>query len=409
MYDLAVHGLTYSHGLRTMWVYVSEGRISAVSREPKGRVGVTIKLEPNQVLLPAATDLHVHLRDWKQAAKESVASGTMSAIAGGVTTVAEMPNTEPLINSTDLVEKRVELLRRDSYADFALHAGAPDDLSEIRRFRQAGAFAVKLYAKDLGRFKEIAALVRDCGLRLAVHAEDPSLVGGSREPKAELSAVNQILNQTEPRVGVRFAHISTSSAVSAVIRARRSRELKRTTLEVAPHHLFMTSRNANRRIGRASVVRPPLRSAANVCKMVRLLKAGAFDFYATDHAPHTKDEKYSQRPAPGFPGSDFAFPLLLSKTEDFALTCRLYCENPARYLGIRKGVISVGYVADLTILERGAWTIKPSRFVSMGRVTPFKDDVLHYRVATVIKEGELAYEQGRLKRPPVHLVGEPAQ
>ncbi len=402
MFDLTIHGLVFSKTLARRWVYVADGKIAGVSSERKGPARSTIELEPGEILLPAATDLHVHLRDWKQTSKETVATGTMSALAGGVTTLAEMPNTDPRVGSAEMVSKRIDLLQHESYVDFALHAGVPDDAGEVRKFRKAGAFAVKFYPQDLRRIRELAPLIHDQGLKLAVHAEDPSLIGTSDEEEAEPRAVDKVLEELRDYPDVRFAHVSTSSAAEAII-TKRSPNL---TIEAAPHHLFMTRERAESRIGLASAVRPPLRSASDSSKMLEFLSRGLLDFYATDHAPHTSREKSSPKPAHGFPGLEFAFPLILTETNDLALSCRVFCENPARYLGIRKGRIATGHLADMVVMRKGSWTIDPSKFISKGRVTPFQNERLDYSVSMVIKGGELVFDNGKMRRTPARLVSE---
>src|SRR6267143_3007538 len=171
MFDLAIHGLVFSETLSRRWVYISDGRIAGISSDRSGPALSTLELEPGEFLLPAATDLHLHLRDWKQASKETVATGTKSALAGGVTTVAEMPNTDPRIGSAEMVSKRIELLQKESYTDFAVHAGVPEEAREVRMLRNAGAFAVKFYPHDLARIRELARPIRDHGLMSVVHAE----------------------------------------------------------------------------------------------------------------------------------------------------------------------------------------------------------------------------------------------
>jgi dihydroorotase len=344
----------------------------------------------------------VHLRDWKQASKETVATGTKSALAGGVTTVAEMPNTDPRNGSAEMVSKRIELLQKESYTDFAVHAGVPEEAREVRMLRNAGAFAVKFYPHDLARIRELARPIRDLGLMSVVHAEDPTLIDTADEEEAEPRAVHKVLEDLGEYANMRFAHISTSSAVAAII----SRKPSNLTIEVAPHHLFMTREVAKSRIGRAYIVRPPLRSATNCRKMLGFLQKGLLDFYATDHAPHTKNQKYSPKPAPGFPGLEIAFPLMLTKTNDIALTCRVFCENPARYLGIQKGRIAAGYFADLVVMRKRNWTIDPGKFISKGRITPFQGEQLHFSVVRVLKGGEVAFDGGELKKAPARLVTE---
>ena len=146
----------------------------------------------------------------------------------------------------------------------------------------------------------------------------------------------------------------------------------------------MDGRTTMVRIGEASKVNPQLRSQANSRAMRGLLKEGFFDFYASDHAPHTLNDKLTKG-APGFPGLELALPLFLTKTENVALLCRMFCEAPAAYLGMKKGRIASGYSADLVVLSRRRWRVNPADFVSKARVTPFAGEEMRFAVDQVLR------------------------
>jgi dihydroorotase (multifunctional complex type) len=401
LYDLAIHGKVFVDGLAERWVLIRGSRIAKVSSEPLGKASATIELDPGQFLMPSATDVHVHLRDWSQTEKETVETGTKSALAGGVTTVAEMPNTMPKLETAELVAARVALLGERSFADFAVHASAPSEKTEISRMKRSGAFALKLYPPDLRRFASLQKGAVAAGMKVAVHAEEESLTGTVRSAEAERVAVGEILAQVGQDSQVRLAHLSTKEAAIAAVAARKTH--KGLTIEVAPHHLFMDRRTAESRIGVASKVNPQLRTRANANAMRRLLEDGQFDFYATDHAPHTEDEKLTKG-APGFPGLEIALPLFLTKTDDLSLACRMYCERPAAYLGLKKGMIRPGYQADLVIMTRRSWKVDPRKFVSKGRVTPFAGELLSFGIDQVFMGGSTVYHEGRFFKRPAQLV-----
>lgn len=395
MFDLLVRGRIFSGELREGTVYIKDGKIAKVTSDDTGKADEKVRLRSNQLLLPAATDLHVHLRDWNQSHKETVESGTKAALAGGVTTVAEMPNTDPRLNTAERVKRRIKLLREKSYVDFAVHAGVPERVRELEEMQAAGSFAVKIYPQEVARFREVARAAAKLGMKIAVHAEENSMVGTGKESLAERECVRGLLPLIERNMDVRFAHISTESATT-LINQRREQGFN-LGMEVSPHHLFMTKLLSESRIGLASSVRPPLRNAGNVRKMISFLKRSAFEFYATDHAPHSRKQKFTGKPAPGFTALEFAFPLLLTK-DRVARVCKMYCENPARYLGIPKGLIERGYEADLVVFSKRSWIVDPSKFVSLGKVTPFEGDRVGYSVDTVFKGGKVAYERNRFQR-----------
>jgi dihydroorotase len=404
LFDLAVHGKTFLGKLTDAWVFIQDGKIALVSNGPAGKASATLELDNSQFLIPAATDLHVHLRDWSQSEKETVETGTKSALAGGVTTVAEMPNTVPKLESARLVEARADLLREHSYTDHAIHAAPPKSPDDFMRIREAGAFALKLYPPDLPRLKPILKHAASAGLRVVVHAEESSMVAPYESAGAEPAAVNKILGQVGRSANLRFAHVSTPTAAEAIAATKRTHH--NLTIEVAPHHLFMDAPTATERVGAAAKVNPQLRSRSSARAMVRLLREGRFDFYATDHAPHTVDDKLAKG-APGFPGLEIALPLFLTKTNDLALVCKMYCEAPAAYLGLKKGVIAPGYSADLVVVSRRNAIIDPESFVSKGRVTPFGGEELHYAVDQVFLRGSSVFNRGRFFKRPTKLVRGP--
>lgn len=398
MFDLAVYGRVC--GGPKSWVSVEEGMIVRVSRERAGKSAAEMVLSDSQFLMPAATDLHVHLRDFAQKKKETVETGTKSAIAGGITTVADMPNTDPKVDSARMVEKRVDLLRSDSYTDFALHAGAPDSPQEVAKMHAAGAFALKLYPPELGGFHELLKETSRAGMKMAVHAEEFVLIGTESAPLAEGVAVRKILQQVGQRSDVRFAHVSTADGASEIARARRI--AGRLTMEVSPHHLFMDEEMADKRIGVTKKVNPSLRSRSNSVKMRRMMLRGIFDFYASDHAPHTVEDKFQG--SPGFPALEFSLPLFLTKTDDPELVARMYCEAPATYLGLRKGRVRKGYTADLVVVGRRDWKIDPEKFVSKGRVTPFAGETMRYAIDHVLKAGKTVFDGRRVTKTETVLV-----
>ncbi len=401
MFDLVIRGRVFSGNLRQRSVYVKDGKIARVTADDPERAERKVLLRPNQFLLPAATDLHVHLRDWNQAYKETVESGTKAALSGGITTIAEMPNTDPRLDTAENVRRRIKLLRERSYVDFAVHAGVPEKVSELERMQAAGSFAVKIYPEEMPRFREVARMAEKLGMKITIHAEVGAMIGTGGEPIAEMESVKGLLSLVRRGMNIRFAHISTVAAAALINRKRG--EGFNVRMEVTPHHLFMTRSLSESRIGPASSVRPPLRSGGNVRTMRALLRRSIFDFYATDHAPHSRKEKSRKNPAPGFTALEFAFPLLLAR-EGPERACKMYCENPAKHLGIRKGLIERGYEADLAVFSRRKWRINPSRFVSKGRVTPFEGDTLDYAVDTVFKGGRVAYKTNRFHKQGVTAV-----
>ncbi len=349
----------------------------------------------DEILLPGATDLHVHLRDWEESYKETVSSGTLAALSGGVTTVVEMPNTKPPIDNPEALSKRLELLESDSYVDCAVHVGLPRELQILSAMRREGAIGVKLYPKDFPRLREAFRAAHDQSLKLAVHAEDPeALVQDPVGPRAEENGVKEVC-KVASRVGnVRFCHVSLASSVSAI--AELKAHTNGVSFEVTPHHALLSCGPDYGRLPPSLNVRPPLRRESDRIAMFEALRNGVADFYATDHAPHTASEKESQNAPPGFRSLKFAYPLLLTALQDVAMACRLYCERPAAYLGESKGKIEPGMVADLVVFRTrtrpdGQEPEANSDEFDIGETGPFAGRRLGYKVEQVYEGGVLSY------------------
>lgn len=233
-----------------------------------------------------------------------------------------------------------------------------------------------------------------------------------------------------PRLDPDFKVRITTTLPDSVDRILAARvRLPNTLIEVAPHVLLLSREQAHTRIGVAAGHTPPLRSTADVARMRELAEQGKIDIFASNHAAHRTADKYNTDPIPGeftpkvgYSSIDFAYPLLLSKL-GIALTCRCYCENPAKLLGLKKGLIAPGYEGDVTIMEQaaevaeqalhvsggpaqGVWRVEPANFHSMGKVTPFVGERLSYRVTRTFLRGEQAYDaaSGTFNRVPVRSV-----
>lgn len=393
-FDLVISGKTFvTNRLEERWVCVKEGIIRKVSKNPE--VGdCVVRLEEGQLLLPAGTDLHVHLRDWSQSAKETVESGTKAALAGGITTVADMPNTQPPVNTTEMVKQRIELLEYKAYTDFAVHSGVPGSIKELRSIREAGAFAVKFYPKDLDSFPIFLDACGKLGMKCVVHAEDANLIDTESDYSAEESGTSQLLKYLRPGVDVRFAHVSLPGVLSKIF------ALHLASSEVSPHHLLVSAEECS---GKECAVRPPLRSRRDVTELRSLVLEGLAAFFASDHAPHTPSDKEGNPPSPGFVGVELIYPLLLTEF-GIPLTCKLLCENPAKYLGIMKGKIEPGYTADLVIFEKKGWTLEREHLHSLNSNTPFLGRAMGFKTVNVYKGGVEVYLKGTFSRPPVQVV-----
>jgi dihydroorotase len=413
-------------GVRT--VVVREGRIAEVGeRVERPRDARAIDARGKWVT-PGFVDLHVHLREPGQEYKETVATGARAAVAGGFTTLCAMPNTNPVNDNASVTEL---VLARAAAAGLArvLPVGCisrgqkGEDLAEYGELRTAGCVAVS----DDGRPVVSSALMRRVleysrafGLVVAVHEEDPGLVGkgvmheGAASTRLGLKGIPAaaedvmilrdlaLLELTGGRLHVQ--HVSTAGGVRAIREAKR-RGLA-VTAEVTPHHLALTDEDvAASGYSTDYKMNPPLRSAADVRAVREGLADGTLDAIATDHAPHSAVEKDLEFDAAmnGIVGLETAFSVCLELVRSGVLPEKRLIEaltaGPARAFGIAAGSLAKGAAADVAVLDPAAeWTVDPDRLHSKGKNTPWKGRRLPGRCAYTVVGGRIVHGESRAER-----------
>ena len=415
MTRLTIRGRALIDGAaRDTAVVIEDGSIADITGNPGDAGGDTIDLKDNEILVPAGVDLGAHFRDWEQSFKETVETGTRGALAGGITTVCDMPNTLPRVNTVENIRRRIELFKEKSYCDFANHAMPPLDWSEAAGFKAAGAFAMHLFPwnipdwnfpKDLDPLPAQFKAYVKYGLQGSIHVEEQSLRETPMEPQSELYALKPLLSRLDPEFRVRLR----TSLASSVVRINDAKSsLPNMLVQSSVHYLFVSQEEAFRKIGIAGVGAPLLADAENLTKLQDLLRQGAFDICVSDHHPHRIQDKYHEAEVPGelwpkrgFTSLDFTYPYLLSHA-GLAEGARLYSENPAKVLGVRRGKIATGYDADLAILEQGDFLVCPDEFESMGKVTPLAGEPVDYRVSKTFAGGVEVFDRASrsfTKRP----------
>ena len=388
-----------------------DGKIAAVKKALRGDEEVD---HGDALILPGCVDLHVHMRDPGLTHKEDLPSGTRSAAIGGVTTIAEMPNTVPPVTSQSVYKDKVETFRGRSAIDYVLYA-APKSEDAVARLRGAAAFKAYM-AESTGALqvgpRELQGILRGAqtsGKLVVVHAEDPHQftnvkISGLEDhsaarPKAAESSAVQWLASNRGEARVHVAHVTCVEALDAIPSG--------TTCEVTPHHLFLDTSSP---LGARGKVNPPLRSPADREALWEAFRGGRIDAIASDHAPHTLDEKngpFNEAPA-GLPGVATSFPLLMRRTRageiDLGRLVSATASRPAEILGIPKGIIEVGRDADLLVVDpRAAERIRAKRLRYKCGWTPFEEmeacfpHSVYLRGELVVEDGEPAAEgQGRL-------------
>jgi dihydroorotase len=379
----------------------------------------TIRLH-GETLLPGFIDVHVHLRDPGFEAKETLATGTEAAAAGGYTQVACMPNTRPPLDRPGRV-RDVRLRAKGLAARVHPIAcitldQAGEQLTDFAALKAEGAIALSDDGRGVQRSDVMREALRQAavvGLPVAIHAEDEALSGGgaltpeaaarldvSASPaEAETAMIARDLILAEATgAHLHICHVSTQTAVS-LIRWAKSRGI-RVTAEVTPHHLLLDSGVIDRDDA-VYKVNPPLRTAADKAACLEGFLDGTLDLVATDHAPHTAEEKAAgiERAPFGMVGLETAFPLLYTHLVE---TGRMRLEElvrrmatlPARHFGLQGGVIRPGGCADLTAVDLAQErVVDPHRFRSKGRNTPFTGWRLRGWPVLTVCEGRVTFSE----------------
>jgi dihydroorotase len=364
-------------------IYIEDERIKRISKLELSNVK-TINFNSNFLILPALIDLHVHFRDWGQEEKETIETGSLAALAGGVTTVLDMPNTIPPINGVELAKKRIDDFKRKSYVDFGIHCKPPliSEIDEIFNY----AFALKFYEEDLSlipNYKE--------------HIINKKVVVHAQFGLSEFDAVKYVLEHLFDSSNLRFAHISKKESIEIIKEYRKKNP--NIFIEVTPHHMFLSYEKLKEKHKGYYSVRPPLATEEDNRYIINSINQGIIDFIATDHAPHKYEEKLSENPPPGYPNLEVLLPLCLTYIKkgllNFNKTIQCLTENPSKYLGIKKGKIEEGYYADFVIVNmKEEYKIDPSKFYSKSKFSPFEGfEVIGKPYVTIIR-GKIIYENG---------------
>jgi dihydroorotase len=381
-------------------VLVTGARIERVGRDLPAGADTTVLDASGKIVCPGFIDIHVHLREPGYEYKETVATGTRAAAAGGFTAVCCMANTQPVNDNrsiTDYIRAKaaVEGVVRVYPIGAVTRGLGGEELAELAELAEAGCVAFS----DDGKCVMNAALYRRAmeytlpfGAPVISHAEDHHLSRGAAmnegvvstelgilgAPAAaeDIMVARDILLAELTGAHIHIAHLSTAGAVR-LVRDAKARGV-RVTAEVTPHHLLLTE-EAVRTFDANAKMNPPLRSKRDTEVLVEALVDGTIDCIATDHAPHAGSEKEGEfdRAAFGIIGLETAVGLLLDRLVTpgviplATLVSRL-SRDPARLLGLPGGSLAPGAPADLTLIDPAAeWTIDPTKFQSRSRNTPF--------------------------------------
>jgi dihydroorotase len=403
-------------------VLLRDGRVAEVAPPNKVRGGADEKFDARGLIVaPGFIDLHVHLREPGQSYKETIASGTAAAAAGGFTSVCSMPNTAPVVDTDDWVAWLRHPERGAVVNVFPIAAATRSSrgtsLTDFASLQRAGAVAVTDDGKPILDDEIMRAALRlggELNLPVVQHAEDTRLTehcamhegptsfrlglrGMSAAAEATIVDRDVHLAQQIRESRLHVAHLSTCDALKAVRRGKRAKA--RVTCEVTPHHFTLLDED----VGEYNTnlkMNPPLRSAADREAILVALADGTIDAIATDHAPHARHEKEVEfeRAAFGITGLETALALALTKLHrdnQISLTriVELFTSGPARVFDLRgRGSLQRGDFADVTIFDpKKRWRFDAAKSRSLSHNTPFDGWQFTGKVLATIVSGKMVY------------------
>jgi len=430
-YDLIVRGgtLLTPGGRIVADVGVREGRIAAIGDLGAQARASLIFDATGLHVLPGIIDAQVHFREPGATHKEDLATGTTAAVLGGVTGVLEMPNTDPPTTTVAALADKVARLRGRARCDVGFFAGAtPDNAEQLGELEsQPGCAGIKVFmGSSTGSLlvaddEALADVFAHGSRRVALHAEDEERL---RERRHLAVAAADVVAHPEWRDAETALRATWRALALARRFGRRVHVLHVTTadecalladckdiatFEILPQHLTLTAPDCYRRLGTLAQMNPPIRDAHHQAGLWAAIASGSCDLIATDHAPHTLEEKAKPYPASpsGMPGVQTSLPLMLDHVAAGRLTLErlvdLMSAGPARVWGLAaKGRLAVGFDGDLTIVDLSARrTIRAADQASRCGWTPFDGvEVTGWPIATIVR-GHVVMRDGQLLGEPV--------
>ena len=398
-------------------VLVQNGKISKVEKNIEPCDNAQIVDAKNKVVIPGIVDMHCHLREPGFEYKEDIESGTKSALFGGVTSVACMPNTNPVTDNGKVVEyilnRAKEVNNANVFPIGSITKGLMgEELTDFDELKKAGAVAVS----DDGRPVEnsafmLSAMKKANELKMAVisHCEDIAVgkgnmnegevanelgLAGISPTSEEIMVSRDAILCEQYNLPIHIAHISTARSVRIIAAAKKNGAP--ITCETCPHYFTLTE-EAVREKGANAKMNPPLRTEEDVKAIIEGIKNGTIDVIATDHAPHHKDEKnkeFSKAPN-GIVGMETSFALGYTYLVEKGLITlselvEKMCLAPSRILNIERGTLSVGAVADISVFDiETPFKVDVKNFASKSKNSPYDNFELKGKLQCVIVGGEI--------------------
>ena len=405
-------------------VLVEDGKIAKIANGIKDAADEVLDVT-GKVVTPGLIDLHVHLREPGQEAKEDFASGSKAAAAGGFTTICTMPNTKPVVDTAALVRSLRMRAQEAACVNVEIIGAVTKgqegkELAEMGDMLEAGAVAFS----DDGHFDANAKVMLNAYDYLHTfdkviinHEEETTLVEegvmneghrsamlglkGRPSVAEDIAVARDVLLAEYAGARVHVAHISTARSVD-IVRQAKKRGVK-VTAEATPQHLTMTEECVNL-FDTSTKINPPLRAQKDCEAILEGLKDGTIDAIVTDHSPHAQEEKdreYIYAPS-GFPGLETSLGIMLTdlyheQKLDLPLIVSKMSYEPAQVFGLEAGKLSEGAQADITVIDPELeWTVDEKKFYTKGSHSPFVGRKLKGKAVLTMVKGKVVMQDGKI-------------
>jgi len=398
-------------------VLISNGKIEKVEKNINPQADRIIDA-CQKFIIPGVIDPQVHFREPGLTHKEDIKSGARSAVCGGITTFFEMPNTNPATTNSKLLEEKFKIAEKSSVANFSFFLGAtPNNIDEIKNLK--GNCGVKIFMGSstgdllVDRDSDIEKIFKYCNKIIAIHSEDEQVLNETaktiknpnfsdhpnmRPVKAAVTSTNKAINfALKYKKRLHILHLSTSEEVKII---RKIKNTGLVTSETTPQHLLLNAPDIYDDIGSYAQMNPPIREKHHQEELWKGLFDGTINCIATDHAPHTIQEKnkpYGIAPS-GMPGVETSLPLMLNQVNKGKITLqdiiKWMCENPAKIYQIKnKGFIKEGFDADIALVDLNKIKIiRAKNMQSKCGWSPFEGlEVKGWPIMTIVN-GNIVYE-----------------
>ena len=377
----------------------------------------------DKLVLPGIIDTQTHFREPGSTDVEDLESGSRAAVLGGVTSLFEMPNTNPPTSNLVEFDKKLQLAKNRMHSNYAFYFGAtPDNIEQLSKLKDVeGCCGVKLFAGSstgkllVDKEADIEKVISSSDRVVSIHSEDEEILNlrkkfikeGDvhshpewRNAECAISSTRRVVKIAERyNKKIHVLHVTTKEEVDFLAMHKQN-----VTFEITPQHLTLYAPDCYDKLGTYAQMNPPLRTKEHYDRLWVAIKNNIVDVLGSDHAPHSKENKnknYPNTPS-GMPGVQTIFPVMLDHVNNGKLTLeqliKLMCENPCKIFGIKnKGYLKEGYDADLTIADMNKEvTIKDEMIASKCGWTPFNNHkVKGFPVGTIVN-GNLVMSDGKV-------------